>query len=421
MAISLNSTLRGVAVLCIFLAAGSARAESVTLYVPRESGAEPVAFEVLRPQETPYLSLGALAQALGGNVRILPARVQIDLGGHTAVAWVNGVRVSSSQGTFTLSEPLLRSDGDVLIAAADAISFFERAFLTSLQTEPPAAAEDLPRETPVRDLDELESALLPEPIEAPEPVEEIPAGQVQAVVGEMAEPAVQAPPIPGPATVPPPERPAPRAAGRIETVIIDAGHGGSEPGYAGQGGVVEKELTLAVAQALRRRLKETTGLKVFLTREDDRDRTLVQRVRRATEVEADLFISIHGGVSFSPRAHGFELFYAPDPPESQAGNTGIRFSRERSVRQPTAAQSRSVGEVLAKAMASSTSSESRGVKAAPIRLLQQLAVPGLLIEVGFLTNPAEEGLLATESYRLALAEGIADGLAAAAGSGEAAP
>ena len=420
--------------LAVLFAAAGAWPESMTLYVPRASGAEPVPFEVMRPQEKPYLSLGALTRALGGAVRILPARVQLDLGGHTAVAWVNGVRVSSSQGTFTLENPLLRHDDDVLIAAEDTAAFFERAFLTTLYTEPPAGEASVSETAEGGDLDELESALLAEPIAAPEqdtpPVPE--AAEVH--VGEIGDP--QAPPIQAPAAPPdeppaeppaafpqadePPKAPAPRAPDAIRTVLIDAGHGGNDPGYVGQGGVTEKELTLAVAQALRRRLKETTGLKVFLTREDDRERSVPQRVRRAAEVEADLVLSIHGGVSFSPRAHGFEVFYAPAAAATPATD-GIRLSSGRSSRQPAAAQSRYIGEAVAEALSETASSESRGVKSAPVRLLRQLPVPGLLIEVGFLTNPAEESLLATDNYRMTLAEGIAGGVSAALGGGEDAP
>lgn len=421
-----NRLARTILWLAPLFAAAAAQGESFTLYVPRDTGTEPVSFEVRRPQDIPYISLKTVARSLGGSTRVLPARVQVDLHGHTAVAWINGVRVSSSQGSFTLDRPLLRAENDVLIATEDALPFFERAFLTTLHTAPPEEAGTEPDAAEAADLDELESALLAEPIAAPADAgraaptaAEVTVGQIGKPPAESTKPREPAAPPAAPAPIAPPE-PAPRAPEAIGTVIIDAGHGGNDPGYTGQSGLAEKELALAVAQALRRHLKENTGLKVFLTREDDRDRTIAQRIARTAEVEADLLISIHGGVSFSPRAHGFEVFYAPDPPAAPRKG-GIRFSSSRGASRRTGAQSRFIGEAVAEAMAAAASAESRGVKAAPVRLLQQVAVPALLIEAGFLTNPAEEGLLATDNYRMALAEGIANGIASVAGGGEAAP
>lgn len=346
-------------------------------------------------QGTAYLSLSALSTQAGGNFRLMPARVQIDLGGYTAIAGINDTRVSASQSQFSLQHPIVLRDNDALIALEDVSSFFRQAFQVSVEQEldtalqldvsaPPIDSPETPEAPPILD------AAAP-PLERMDAEPESPPGDTE----ETAE----APPA---ETSPTPDMaPPPSLRGAAPVIIIDPGHGGSDLGYVGASGLVEKDLVLAVAQQLRRLLKEQSKARIFMTRQDDGELRIESRRKFAGQNEANLIVSLHAGASFSPQAHGIEFFI----PAASASGVAADASALR--------ESRRVADALALAL--SPVAESRGVREAPLRLLSGLSTPGVLIEIGFLSNPAEETLLATEEHQLKIAQGIATGIVRAMG------
>ena len=112
------------------------------------------------------------------------------------------------------------------------------------------------------------------------------------------------PPVATPPSVTPPstgEAPPPNPISEgVRTVVIDAGHGGEEAGAKGAGGLLEKDVTLAVARRLRTMIEGRLGLRVFLTRDDDRTMTLDERAAYANSQKADVFVSVHANASDSP-------------------------------------------------------------------------------------------------------------------------
>lgn len=172
------------------------------------------------------------------------------------------------------------------------------------------------------------------------------------------------------------------------TVVLDAGHGGAQPGCV-IGDLQEKEIAMAITQRLKTRL-EQMGFDVVLTRGDDMDVGLSERAQIANQAEGDCFVSIHCNSYVDDSISGLECYYY----RSEAG------------------------EQLAEAIATATETseiDTRESKEGNFQVLREADMPAVLIEVGYMTNPAELELLASEEYQQTLASAIAEGIGAMLG------
>lgn len=225
-------------------------------------------------------------------------------------------------------------------------------------------------------------------------------------------------------------------------IVIDAGHGGHDPGASGSG-LVEKDIVLGLATALRDRLVRDGGIRVALTREDDRYLVLSERFAIARALEADLFLSIHadsagtvGGVS------GASIYTLSDEASSEAA---ARFAaRENSADTVNGialgAESDAVGTILVElsqrrsqndsaAFARLIAREGQGVlrfhpqprRSASLAVLRAPDVASVLYEAGFITDEAEARRMASPAGRSEFAEVLARAIriyfARAAGTG----
>ncbi|MSP63929.1 MAG: N-acetylmuramoyl-L-alanine amidase [Myxococcales bacterium] len=201
------------------------------------------------------------------------------------------------------------------------------------------------------------------------------------------------------------------------TVVIDPGHGGSNTGAPGLDGATEKRITLAIARMVRRRLQER-GLRVLLTRERDVYLTLGERVRRANGTGADLFVSLHANASREHTQKGVETYVGArefsdvaahraavaeqDPAQAMIARAGARQMAAESVRLARAVQTRLV-EVRG---------GDRGMRQAPYDVLDGVAVPAVLVEVGFVDHAQEGAELLRPDVQARIAAAIADGIEA---------
>lgn len=189
-----------------------------------------------------------------------------------------------------------------------------------------------------------------------------------------------------------------KAAGSTEgveghTIVLDAGHGGSDTGAIGPSGLTEKEVTLAVTQKVRDIL-ENSGAHVVMTRDSDRDvygvnATDRQELQARVDVSlrepaTEIFVSVHCNAFSSPSAHGVETYYYAGSP------LGYRLAA-----------------LLDEELLRAGGLQDRGVKDANFYVLRHSAVPASLVELAFITNYQEEQLLADEGYQSGLAEAIA--------------
>ena len=205
-------------------------------------------------------------------------------------------------------------------------------------------------------------------------------------------------------------------------VVIDAGHGGHDPGTSHYG-LKEKHLTLDIVRRLRTRLQED-GLTVVMTRETDRFIPLSGRPAIANRLDADLFISVHINANPSPSVSGIEVYYprasevssaAPWPPSVSPEEIGIPSMTVKQVLWDlvlgrTRSQSRRLASAICHSMHRGLHVHCHGTRPARFVVLRESWMPAVLVEAGYVTNRAEAERLGNATYRDAVAQSIADGI-----------
>ena len=165
------------------------------------------------------------------------------------------------------------------------------------------------------------------------------------------------------------------------TVVIDAGHGGKDPGAGGVDGTTEKSLNLGVALKLDKILK-TVGMNTIMSRKDDTFIELSDRANNANSNYADFFMSIHFN-SFSKTTNGIETLYYPNTPNEDY-----------------TINNRAIADIFHKELLKTTKLASRGITARPnLVVLNKTKMPAILAELGFVSNPIELALIKTERYK----------------------
>ncbi len=211
----------------------------------------------------------------------------------------------------------------------------------------------------------------------------------------------------------------------VSRIVIDAGHGGHDPG-AKANGVSESEVVLDVAQRLARLLQKQTAIDVVMTRDTDVFIPLDERTAIANREGADLFLSIHANASRSPKAHGVESYFLnfASNPEAEAvaarenaGSSKTMHSLPEIVRaialNDKINESRDFAGAVQRAMVKRLSGRNTqlrdlGVKQAPFVVLIGAAMPSVLAEISFVTHRQEAQLLKTGAYRQQIAEALLD-------------
>jgi N-acetylmuramoyl-L-alanine amidase len=235
-----------------------------------------------------------------------------------------------------------------------------------------------------------------------------------------------------------PSDPAPRdrreSVAPLRVVVLDAGHGGHDTGAVGPGGLQEKELALDVTRRVARLLEEKLDVKVLLSRDADHFVTLRDRTTFANRERADLFVSIHANAHRETASTGVETYFLSS--EATDGTARQVAALENSVVQLEKTPARAAGrldavkailwdlaqsefqqessrlaEVVQDSMTQSLRIPNRGVKQAGFYVLGGAAMPAVLIEIGFVTNPKEERRLKDPKYRDEIARAIFAGLA----------
>jgi N-acetylmuramoyl-L-alanine amidase len=215
--------------------------------------------------------------------------------------------------------------------------------------------------------------------------------------------------------------PDPRSrSGRVETIIIDPGHGGGDTGAIGPEGTEEKHLTLEIARLLARELEIQLPVRAILTRTSDLELPLDTRSAIANQNKGDLFISIHLNSSPDSSTEGAETYFlsfdATDERAAEAArleNTGgddplydLQLMLWDLAQTSYMSSSQRLAGLVQAELNSTLGLRNRGVKQAPFRVLVGAAMPAILVELGFLNNPAEEALLVTADYRESLVEAL---------------
>jgi N-acetylmuramoyl-L-alanine amidase len=238
---------------------------------------------------------------------------------------------------------------------------------------------------------------------------------------------------PAPPSVPPvapqPSPELPPALGApatpLRTIIVDPGHGGDDEGAKGANGAKEKDLALAVSRRVRAALEARLGVRVLLTRDDDRNVPVDERTALANNNKADLFISIHANAAARKSVSGASIFVAAfDKDAAQSAGIGApervpAFGgglRDIEMVPWDLAQIRHLDK--SSAFASLVEQQfhdhvplsGHPTEQAPLRVLESANMPAVLIELGYLSNPEQEKLLTGDGFQNAFVQAIADAI-----------
>jgi N-acetylmuramoyl-L-alanine amidase len=217
--------------------------------------------------------------------------------------------------------------------------------------------------------------------------------------------------------------------GKIKKVVIDAGHGGRDPGAIGRTGLYEKEVTLDIAKRLGA-LLSAAGVENTLVRSNDQFVSLDDRVKIANRSESSIFVSIHANANPSKNMRGFEVYYiTPRVSDIERALSSARsekleldgsFAGSPSqdlkallwdmIHTYNRAESIALSKSICKSGVCSLDTRVIGVKSANYHVLRGTTMPAVLVEVGFLSNFSEERSLKEGSYRQGIAQAIRDGI-----------
>lgn len=197
--------------------------------------------------------------------------------------------------------------------------------------------------------------------------------------------------------------------GKVQTVVIDAGHGGFDKGAQSQFGT-EKQYALDIARRLRP-LLQAKGFKVLLTRENDVFLPLELRARIANQTRDSIFVSIHFNATSNREATGFEIFsLTPRGAPSTADDALALSFVNMQEGSPVDAQSFELSAAVYHSMMGHFPEFDRGIKRARFAVLRHTKIPAILIEGGFLSQNADSKLIATVAWRVKLAKAISTGI-----------
>lgn len=226
-----------------------------------------------------------------------------------------------------------------------------------------------------------------------------------------------------------------RSLALFDLIVLDAGHGGKDPGAVGSTGLKEKDIVLDVTKRLADLLRRRLGVEVILTRDDDTYIPLQRRTEIANSTGGDLFISIHANASRRGKIGGFETYFLSPAKNDEARavamreNAALKFEEEYGWATTELSDEDFVLDLVGDMLQSSFLKESealagliqtemdrrldiknRGVDQAGFFVLVGAKMPSVLIELAFISNRYEEKLLKERRFRQKIAEAIFDGI-----------
>lgn len=219
---------------------------------------------------------------------------------------------------------------------------------------------------------------------------------------------------------------------RLFTVALDPGHGGEDPGAIGAAGSHEKEVTLSIARRLKRQIDAQPNMRAVLTRDGDYFVPLEQRVKRARQLRADLFVSIHADAFVRPDARGSSVFVLSERGASSSAARwlaqkendadlvgGVNLTRQdghiaRTLldlsQTATISDSMKLGRAVLDELGDINKLHKSDVEQAGFAVLKAPDIPSVLVETAFISNPEEERRLNDNAYQDKMASAIMRGI-----------
>ena len=215
-------------------------------------------------------------------------------------------------------------------------------------------------------------------------------------------------------------------ASAIRTIVIDAGHGGDDAGVVGPGGAKEKDLTLAVARRVKAAIEGRLGIRVLMTRDDDKAMPLDDRSALANNSKADLLLSLHASASLRRGTTGAAVFFAAFEKGAQetaraslgterlttfsGGSRDIELVTWDLAQIRHVEQSEQLAHLLVQQFQGRVPLSPHPVERAPLHMLASANMPAVILEIGYLTNADQEKQLAAGDFQNTLVQAIVDAI-----------
>jgi N-acetylmuramoyl-L-alanine amidase len=216
----------------------------------------------------------------------------------------------------------------------------------------------------------------------------------------------------------------------LPLIVVDPGHGGRDPGAVSKRGLKEKNVALGIALYVKQILEGQKKAKVVLTRDSDKTLPLERRAWIANSKDADLFVSIHANAHSDRSISGVETYYLDNTTDRAAMRVARIENKATSTKKGddldlilidlrcnvNALESNELAHTMQRALVKKVrqkgykSTPDLGAKGSLFYVLIGAHMPSILVEVGFITNPAEEKRLRSKTYQKALAEGVSRGI-----------
>jgi N-acetylmuramoyl-L-alanine amidase len=199
------------------------------------------------------------------------------------------------------------------------------------------------------------------------------------------------------------------AAQKKHIIVIDPAHGGQETGVRLTDKIAEKDITLAIAQALQKELAKENNWEVILTRDADKVVSLEDRKKNIAKTKPDLVLSLHVNAGFDKSAAGFEL-YCPEFNDDMIKEKRTAKSSPRQEKNKYLNDSVKLAKIIQENLNTLFPRKGRGLRRADSPLTEGLFVPSVVVEMGFATNPEDKKKLLSANTQTEIAKALAKSL-----------
>lgn len=195
-------------------------------------------------------------------------------------------------------------------------------------------------------------------------------------------------------------------SGGKSAILIDPAHGGADKGVALSKSVYEKAVTLAIAKEIKSYFSKTKTIKIYLTRSTDKDLSISERKQMATRLHANLLVSLNINAGFGKEASGYEVYFPGfGKTVSSKGNSKEKIVSDM-VRNEYLNNSVRFAHIVMKNIEKIFPRKNRGLRTAPIFILEGLTIPAVVIELGFATNIQDRKKLMNKKVQKSIAAAV---------------
>jgi N-acetylmuramoyl-L-alanine amidase len=195
------------------------------------------------------------------------------------------------------------------------------------------------------------------------------------------------------------------ASGKKYAIIIDPAHGGADHGVTLSKNVYEKAITLAIAKEIKSYFSKTKTVKIYLTRSTDKNLSISERQQSVTRLQADLFVSLSVNAGFGKEASGYEIYF-PGFLKTTPSQGDSKEIVSDMVRNEYLNNSVRFAHIVTKNIEKIFPRQNRGLRNAPIPVLEGLTIPAVVIELGFATNIQDRKKLMSKEIQKSIAAAL---------------